>query len=71
MQRIPQGKTLSYGEIAKQIGHPKAIRAVGTACGKNPLPVLIPCHRIVGKNSLGGFSGGLDKKIWLLGHEQK
>lgn len=71
MQKIEQGKTLRYADVAKQIGHPKAVRAVGTACGKNPIVVAIPCHRIVGSAGLGGYSGGLDKKKWLLEHERK
>ncbi|MBC7660965.1 MAG: methylated-DNA--[protein]-cysteine S-methyltransferase [Chitinophagaceae bacterium] len=67
LQRIPFGETLSYGEQARAMGRPKAFRAVGGANGKNPLPVIIPCHRVV--NSLGklhGFSGGLDVKRYLL-----
>lgn len=70
MQKIEQGKTLRYADVAKQIGHPKAVRAVGTACGKNPIVVAIPCHRIVGSSGLGGYSGGLEKKKWLLKHEK-
>ena len=72
MSRIPYGKTLTYAQIAKRIGKPKAVRAVGTACGKNPLLVLIPCHRVVGSNGgLGGYSAGIPKKVWLLAHEAK
>jgi len=66
MQRIPRGQTRTYGEIAAAIGHPKAVRAVGTACGANPLPVFIPCHRVVAANGLGGFGSGLPWKILLL-----
>ena len=64
---IPYGQTKSYGEIAKVIGHPKAMRAVGTANATNTLPILIPCHRVIAKNGgLGGYGGGLDIKIKLL-----
>lgn len=69
MQAIPFGETKTYGEIAKAIGKPRAIRAVGTACGRNPLPILIPCHRVIGSNGMGGYSGGIRKKQWLLEHE--
>ncbi len=70
MLKITAGKTRSYGEIAEQIGKPKAVRAVGGACGANPIPVLVPCHRILAANKkLGGFSGGLDWKRRLLGRE--
>lgn len=68
--KIPFGKLKTYSEIAKEIGNPKAVRAVGSACGKNPIPVLIPCHRVIGKNnSLGGFGGGLKLKKYLLKNE--
>ncbi len=66
MSKIRFGNVRSYGEIAKTIRRPKAVRAVGTACGANPLPLLIPCHRVVAKDGLGGFSGGLGVKIRLL-----
>jgi O-6-methylguanine DNA methyltransferase len=67
MLKIVPGKTRSYGEIAAQIGRPKAVRAVGGACGANPIPVLVPCHRILAANrKIGGFSGGLDWKFRLL-----
>jgi len=66
LKKIPQGQTLTYGEIAAAIGHPKAVRAVGSACGANPLPVFIPCHRVVAANGLGGFGSGLPWKILLL-----
>jgi O-6-methylguanine DNA methyltransferase len=67
LQQIPSGTTSSYGALARQIGRPKAIRAVGGACGANPLPVLIPCHRVLAANGrLGGFSGGLEWKRLLL-----
>ena len=67
LQQIPYGKTASYGQIAKQIGNPKACRAVGGANNKNPIPIIIPCHRIIGNDgSLTGFGGGLELKKDLL-----
>ena len=70
LRKIPLGKTKSYGEIARAIGKPKAVRAVGGACGANPVPVLVPCHRVLAANKkLGGFSGGLDWKRKLLARE--
>ena len=70
MLKISIGKTKSYGEIAAAIGNPKAVRAVGGACGANPVPVLVPCHRVLAANKkLGGFSGGLDWKRSLLKRE--
>jgi O-6-methylguanine DNA methyltransferase len=70
MLTISTGKTKSYGEIASAIGNPKAVRAVGGACGANPVPVLVPCHRVLAANKkLGGFSGGLDWKRSLLKRE--
>jgi len=70
MRKISLGKTKSYGEIAAAIGRPKAVRAVGGACGANPVPVLVPCHRVLAANKkLGGFSGGLDWKRSLLKRE--
>jgi methylated-DNA-[protein]-cysteine S-methyltransferase len=70
LQKIPLGQTRSYGEIAKMIGKPKAVRAVGGACGANPIPLLVPCHRVLAANrKIGGFSGGLDRKKSLLEHE--
>ena len=66
MLKIPYGKTTSYSDLSQQIGKKKAFRAVGTACGKNPLPLIIPCHRVLGKNDLGGFTGGLNIKKFLL-----
>lgn len=71
MCRIPYGKTKTYGAIAQEIGKPKAVRAVGTACGKNPLLLMIPCHRIVGSHGrLGGFSAGIKAKKYLLALEK-
>jgi methylated-DNA-[protein]-cysteine S-methyltransferase len=70
LQRIPFGRTSTYGDIARDIGNPKAVRAVGAAIGQNPLTIVVPCHRVVGANgSLTGFAGGLDRKQYLLSHE--
>lgn len=66
MAKIRFGHAQSYGQIAKAIGCPKAVRAVGSACGANPLPLLIPCHRVVASSGLGGFSGGIEIKRRLL-----
>ncbi len=72
LQRIPYGETISYGELASRIGNPKASRAVGAAVGSNPLPIVVPCHRVVGKSgSLTGFGGGLPAKKMLLELEQR
>ncbi len=69
---VPFGRTSTYKKQSQSIGNPKAIRAVGTANGKNPISVVIPCHRIVGSDgSLTGYAGGLSRKDWLLKHEQK
>jgi methylated-DNA-[protein]-cysteine S-methyltransferase len=71
MAKIPFGQTTSYGELADVIGKPKAVRAVGGACGANPIPVLVPCHRVLGANNkIGGFSSGLDRKRELLKRER-
>lgn len=68
--RIPFGETISYGEQARRMGDRNKSRAVGAANGKNPLPVVVPCHRVVGADGrLTGFAGGLDTKAWLLDHE--
>jgi methylated-DNA-[protein]-cysteine S-methyltransferase len=67
LQRIPYGETTSYGDIAKRIGRPKAMRAVGAANGRNPIPIIVPCHRVIGSSGdLTGFGGGLDTKEALL-----
>lgn len=67
---IPYGETSTYGKQAAAIGRPRAIRAVGSANGRNPLSIVLPCHRIVGADgNLTGFAGGLDTKRWLLDHE--
>jgi methylated-DNA-[protein]-cysteine S-methyltransferase len=71
LTNIPYGETRSYGWIAKQIGKPKASRAVGAACGGNPLPILVPCHRVIASDgSIGGFGGGLPMKWRLLALER-
>ena len=70
VKKIKYGDVASYGKIAKMVGNSKAVRAVGTANAKNPLPIIIPCHRIISSNGhLGGYSGGLNKKSFLLDHE--
>ncbi|TBM99359.1 methylated-DNA--[protein]-cysteine S-methyltransferase [Hyunsoonleella flava] len=70
LEQIPYGKTISYLELSKQLGDVKAIRAVANANGKNPLWVIIPCHRVIGSDgSLTGYAGGLHRKKWLLEHE--
>ncbi len=70
LQQIPYGETCSYSDIAERIGKPKAVRAVGTANGRNPIPIIIPCHRVIGSNgSLTGFGGGLETKRFLLNLE--
>lgn len=67
LRRIPYGQTISYKELANRVKRPKASRAVGSANGKNPLCLIIPCHRVIASNaSLGGYSGGLERKRWLL-----
>jgi methylated-DNA-[protein]-cysteine S-methyltransferase len=67
---IRYGETLSYGELARRIGNPNASRAVGLANGRNPIPILVPCHRVIGADgSLTGYGGGLERKRWLLAHE--
>ena len=71
LARIPYGKTTSYGQQAKWVGRPSAVRAVGGANGRNPVAIVLPCHRVVGANgSLTGFGGGVERKIWLLEHEK-
>jgi methylated-DNA-[protein]-cysteine S-methyltransferase len=67
---VPYGRTASYGEIARALGKPKAVRAVGAANGRNPISIIVPCHRIVGSDGkLVGYGGGLWRKEWLLKHE--
>jgi methylated-DNA-[protein]-cysteine S-methyltransferase len=70
LRTIPAGKTVSYGELAEQLGRPKSVRAVGLANGSNPVGVVVPCHRVIGADaSLTGYGGGLERKHWLLQHE--
>ena len=70
LRTIPYGRTLSCSELARRLGDPRATRAVGAANGKNPIPIIVPCHRVIGANgALTGFGGGLDRKRWLLEHE--
>lgn len=66
---IPFGQTRTYAQIANTIGRPRAVRAVGQATGANPVPIVVPCHRVLAKDGLGGFTGGLDHKRRLLRHE--
>lgn len=71
LQKIPHGHTLSYGDVARQIKNPQAMRAVGLANNKNKIAIVIPCHRVIGKDgSLTGYAGGMGKKQWLLNHEK-
>lgn len=71
LRSIPCGEVRSYAEIARQIGRPAAVRAVGAANGRNPISIVVPCHRVVGSDgSLTGYGGGLDRKRWLLAHER-
>jgi methylated-DNA-[protein]-cysteine S-methyltransferase len=70
--RIPYGTTISYMDLAKRLGDPKLIRAAGSANGKNPVAIIIPCHRVIGADgSLVGYAGGLPLKKWLINHEQR
>ena len=72
MRRIPYGETMTYKELARRIGSPAACRAVANACGANPFPILIPCHRVVGSGGkTGGYTGGLDIKLGLLEIEKQ
>lgn len=70
LRQIPPGRTWSYRELAAAIGRPKAVRAVGRANGRNPVSLVLPCHRVIGADgSLTGYGGGLERKAWLLRHE--
>jgi methylated-DNA-[protein]-cysteine S-methyltransferase len=72
LREIPTGTTTSYGELAKRIGRPSAVRAVGLANGANPIGIVVPCHRVIGANgSLTGYAGGLQRKRWLIAHEAR
>jgi methylated-DNA-[protein]-cysteine S-methyltransferase len=67
--RIPYGETISYGELARRVGRPKGPRAVGQANGRNPIPIIVPCHRVLAGNGIGGYGGGLPMKRTLLAVE--
>ncbi len=70
LSRVPYGETVSYKDLAERTGKPKASRAVGTAMATNPIPIVVPCHRVLRTGgALGGYGGGLDTKVWLLQHE--
>ena len=70
LRAIDFGRTISYGELARRIANPRAVRAVGLANGRNPISIVVPCHRVIGANgTLTGYGGGLDRKRWLLAHE--
>ncbi len=72
LQTIPCGETISYGEQARRIGNPKAVRAVGGANHHNPISIIVPCHRVIGADgTLTGYGGGIEIKAWLLEHERK
>ncbi len=70
LRRIPSGRTISYGELARRVGRPLAFRAVGAANGSNPVALIVPCHRVIAADgTIGGYGGGLPCKRWLLAHE--
>lgn len=72
LRDIPCGQTISYGELARRVGTPAAVRAVGRANGANPVSIVVPCHRVIGANgTLTGYGGGTHRKEWLLAHERK
>ena len=72
LRRIRPGTTVSYGQLARRVRRPKAARAVGAANGRNPIALIVPCHRAIGSNgALTGYAGGLDRKRWLLDHESR
>lgn len=72
LSQLKFGETVSYGELAKRMGDPNKARAIGSAVGKNPVPIFIPCHRVIGaKGEIGGFSGGVEKKLFLLSVESR
>lgn len=72
LRGISFGETITYGEQARRLGRPTAVRAVGSANSRNPLPIVVPCHRVIGAaGALIGFAGGLDRKAWLLDHERR
>jgi methylated-DNA-[protein]-cysteine S-methyltransferase len=72
LRGIPYGETASYADVARRLGSPGAARAVGAANARNPIPIIVPCHRVVGADgSLTGFGGGIERKRWLLAHEAR
>lgn len=72
LQAVPYAETCSYADLAREVGRPAATRAVGLANGRNPVSIVVPCHRVVGASgSLTGYGGGLERKAWLLDHEQR
>lgn len=72
LRDIPFAQTVSYGDIAREIGNPKGVRAVGLANGRNPISIIVPCHRVIGQNgALTGYGGGIERKRWLLEHEAR
>lgn len=72
LRQIPCGGTISYAELARRIGRPAAVRAIGLANGANPISVVVPCHRVIGSDgSLTGYGGGIERKRWLLAHERR
>jgi len=72
LRDIPYARTVSYGDVAREIGNPKGGRAVGLANGRNPISIIVPCHRVIGSDgSLTGYGGGLERKQWLLEHEAR
>jgi methylated-DNA-[protein]-cysteine S-methyltransferase len=69
---IPYGETWSYGELAARVGSPNGARPAGGSCGRNPVAIVVPCHRVVGRNgALGGYGGGIERRVWLLDHESR
>ncbi len=71
LQNIPYGHLATYGDVAASVGKPRAARAVGSACRRNPIWLIVPCHRVIGSDKkLRGYAGGLDKKQWLINHEE-
>lgn len=67
LQKIERGEITTYGDLARRIGRPKAVRATGTALGRNPIPIIVPCHRVLpGSGGVGNYGGGSDRKVWLL-----
>jgi methylated-DNA-[protein]-cysteine S-methyltransferase len=72
LRAIPPGDTVTYAELARRVGRPGAARAVGSAVARNPVSIVVPCHRVVGSDgSLTGYAGGVERKRWLLAHERK